>query len=555
VAGHPADIDELSQLLMAPEGSHLEFKEAKQSFDSEKLTRYCVALMNERGGSIIFGVTDRLPRRVVGTAAFGNLNEHQRNLGQRLGCRVEMEAFAHPDGRVVVVTVPSRPIGSPVEYEGAYWMREGASLVPMDSQRIRRILDEAQSDFSAMTCAAATTQDLDVAAIARLRELVGTRMKGVGAVTQTEDHLLADLGLIQDERLTYAALILLGGERGIKRHLPLAEIIFEYRGRDGQIGHDERREFKEGLLVVLEPLWDLVNKRNAMQPLHIGLFREEIPMFHERSVREAILNAMCHRDYRNQSSVFVRQTPTTLEVISPGGFPLGVTAETVLWKQSPRNRLLADVLLKCGLVERSGQGADLMFDAAIRQGKSLPDYEASDDWAVVLRLDGTIKDPAFIEYLQKLGRSNNTLFGVMDLLVLNAVHRGDELIPEMKQYVPKLLESGAIEKSGHGRGVRYMLAEKFYRQKGMRGTYTREKGLDRKTNQALLMAHIERFGDEGSPLRDLLDVLRTVPRTTVQGFLRELRQEGRIALQGTTSAARYFPASPVEVAEGADEHE
>ncbi len=67
-------LGELKTWLDANEGSHLEFKEAKQNFHFEELVKYCAALSNEGGGRIILGVTDKKPRRVVGRLGFTDLN-------------------------------------------------------------------------------------------------------------------------------------------------------------------------------------------------------------------------------------------------------------------------------------------------------------------------------------------------------------------------------------------------------------------------------------------------------------------------------------------------
>ena len=83
---------------------------------------------------------------------------------------------------------------------------------------------------------------------------------------------------------------------------------------------------------------------------------------------EAVLNAVSRRDYRLAGSVFVRQYPRRLEIVSPGGFPTGITQENFLWRQAPRNCLIAEVFAKCGLVERSGQAVNLMFEESIREG-------------------------------------------------------------------------------------------------------------------------------------------------------------------------------------------
>ena len=129
------------------EHQRLEFKEAKVQFDNRKLFRYCVALANEEGGYLLLGIEDQPPRRVVGTAAFNNPVEMAAKLFEALGFRVEIEEVAHPDGRVLVFHIPSRPRGTAYHFEGAYLMRAGEELVPMSEDRLRAIFEEGQPDW------------------------------------------------------------------------------------------------------------------------------------------------------------------------------------------------------------------------------------------------------------------------------------------------------------------------------------------------------------------------------------------------------------------------
>lgn len=134
-------------LAGTPEGEHLEFKEAKQQYDTTKLLRYCAALANEQGGYLVLGVSDKMPRRVVGSQAFQNTGEIKSKILEALRIRVEIVEFDHPDGRVLVFDVPSRPVGMPLALEGAYWMRSGEELVTMTPDFLKRIFAEGQADW------------------------------------------------------------------------------------------------------------------------------------------------------------------------------------------------------------------------------------------------------------------------------------------------------------------------------------------------------------------------------------------------------------------------
>ena len=383
--GVPPHLEDLQRWMTSPrESERLEFKEARHSYDREKLVRYCAALANEGGGHLILGVTDRPPRRVIGTSAYPDLGVEKYALLQRLRLRVDAHELAHADGRVIVFTVPSRPLGMPVVVGSEYLMRSGESLVAMSPDQLKRILDETVPDFSATVCDAATVSDLADTSVARSRHLWEGRQPCERE--RTPEQLLEDAGLLVGGHVTIAALILLGTTRALGRHLAQCEIIFEYRGDDAVIAAEQRVELRQGFLAVDDELWRLVSLRNTVFQFVQGLFRTDIPAFNERAFREALLNAVCHRDYRFQGSIFVRQSPTKIEITSPGGFPPGITVDNILFRQLPRNRCLAEAFQKCGLVERSGQGADLLFETAVREGKLPLDYSGTDDFQVPVDL-------------------------------------------------------------------------------------------------------------------------------------------------------------------------
>jgi ATP-dependent DNA helicase RecG len=114
---------QLQEWLGAREGEHLEFKEAKNNFHFEKLVKYCAALANEGGGSIVLGVTDTRPRRVVGSQAFPDLERTKAGLIEKLRLRIDVGEILHPDGRVLVFTAPPRPLGMPIAVEGVRFRR------------------------------------------------------------------------------------------------------------------------------------------------------------------------------------------------------------------------------------------------------------------------------------------------------------------------------------------------------------------------------------------------------------------------------------------------
>lgn len=144
----PITADQIDYWRSLPSESNvLEFKEAKNQFDNNKLYSYCVAIANEGGGHLLLGIKNVAPRMVVGTNAFNNPIEMASKIFEKLGFRVDIEAVAHPAGRIVVFQIPSRPRGTAFHLDGAYLMRSGESLVPMSEDRLRRIFSEGEPNW------------------------------------------------------------------------------------------------------------------------------------------------------------------------------------------------------------------------------------------------------------------------------------------------------------------------------------------------------------------------------------------------------------------------
>lgn len=534
-------LEELERWMSADsEDEHLEFKEAKEKFDFTDLCRYCVALANERGGVLVLGVTDKRPRRVVGTRAYPSLAKVADDLFRKLRFRVDVDEVQHPDGRVLAFRVPARPVGTPLELDGTYLMRSGESLVPMTPDVLHRIFDEATPDYTAEVCPEVTMESLSPEAIERFRTAWIRKSGNQRLAEHSPAQLLADAELLVDGWVTYAALILLGTRDALARHVADAEVVFEYRSTDTSIEYQSRANYREGFLLFQDSLWEAVNSRNELEHYQDGLFKWSIPAFSEKPVREAILNAVAHRDYRVQDSVFIRHSPRRLDVTSPGGFPEGVTESNILTQRVWRNRRLAEALERCTLVERSGQGVDLMYETCLREGKALPSYAGTNQRQVSLCLSGAV-DPTFVRYLESVDREQQTGFTLEDMLVLDLVRRDRPVPPPLLDSRHHLIEAGAIERVGAGRGARYLLARRYYQSVGTPGVYTRKAGLDRETNKQLLLKHIRESRDEGSRFADLSEVLPQLSRSRIQVLLRELAAAGEVHVRGRTRSALWFP--------------
>lgn len=537
----PTTREQLQQWLDEPEGTNFEFKEAKQNYQFDKLVEYCVALANEGGGKIILGVTDRRPRRIVGTAAFPEPGRNEASLHERLSHRIPIEELRLAEGRVLVVHVPTRLPGTAWQIDGRYLKRAGDGMTALSDAELRAFFTETGPDFSAEPCPGASMSDLSPQAIALFRERWAKKSHDERKAGWTDAETLTNAELLAEGRLNYAALILFGTRTALGRLLAQAELVFEYRSSEASGPAAARVEHREGFFLWQDAIWTTINLRNDRQSYQDGLFRMDLPTFDEIPVREALLNAVTHRDYRLGGSIFVRQFSQRLEVVSPGGLPAGITTGNILDQQNPRNRRLAEALAKCGLIERSGQGMNLMFERAIRQGKPLPSFSGTSAHEVRLILEGKVRSPAFVRFMEKLGEETLHSFSTDDFLALDCLHQERPLSEHLKARLPGLITAGAVESIGRGKGTKYMLSRKFHAVLGAKGVYTRKKGLDRETNKALLLKHIQDNKGTGARMEELRQVLPALSRSLIQVLLRELRKEQTIHIVGVTKNARWYP--------------
>lgn len=443
---------------------------------------YVTALCNEKGGSLVIGMEDKYPHKVVGTSQNENsTGELEANIYRDTGIRPKIyelyEDETEKKGRVLVIDVPPRPAGTVFKFEDVPLMRVGEELKPMSDEVYLSIIQENEPDFSQQICRDATLDDLDPDALSVLKEKYARKQNNPIFLTLSNRQILSDLQLITDEGVTNAAVILLGKEDFIKRVYPQASVMLEYRHSESQITFDNRISYSQPFFIMIDRLWHDIDLRNGKFQIKEGPYIFDVPYFNEEVIRESINNAITHRDYTRHSETVIKQYPQKLIVTNAGGFPHGVTIDNILTVPStPRNRLLADVLSKTGIVERSGQGIDKIFYRTLSEGKEAPDYSGSDAFNVELILSAIIQDKAFalfIESVQQNLAEDNKL-SVFEIVVLDKIRRNEKTTALDKAVIKQLMDRNLIEKRGKTNGIHYILCRSYYEFTGNTAEYSKK---------------------------------------------------------------------------------
>ncbi len=379
------NLETLNNWLLAPsELENLEFKEAKNQFDTTKLLKYCVALANEGGGFLVLGVSDKPPRKVVGTNAFSStshLNDIKARIVEKLNIRPEVTELIHPDGRVLVFELPSRPTGYALNFDGAYLMRAGEDLVAMTPDKLRSILTEDQPDWFSQAAKDNASADevvalLDTQAYFDLSNLpYPTTRDGV------LDRLSSE-GFIEKSALGWkitnlAAILLAKKLDSFCTNLARKAIrVVIYEGTDKTLTREDKTG-NRGYAVGFASLVDFVHSSAPKNRSIEQVVREEVKMFPKQALRELIANALVHQDFSiSGTSVMIEMYSDRVEISNPGRPPIKV--ERFIDEYRSKNERLANVMRRLGICEEKGSGIDKVVKLAELYQLPAPDFRVGD---------------------------------------------------------------------------------------------------------------------------------------------------------------------------------
>jgi ATP-dependent DNA helicase RecG len=361
------------------ETQNLEFKEAKTGYGLNKTYEYCVAIANEGGGHLVLGVSDTPPREVVGTTAANDPVGMAQKLFQKLGFRVDVEAVTHPDGRVVVFTIPSRPVGTAYNLEGKYLMRSGASLVPMSEDQLRRIFAEGEPSWLEQPAATGLSPE-DIMSLLDAEtyfELSG--LQEAAGVREHVDRLLQDRLIDQSDGVfsirRMGALLLardLANFPDLERKAPRVVVY------NGTSKLDTRLEetVSEGYAVGFQDLVRTVVAQLPQNEIIKDALRRRVKLVPDDVVRELVANALIHQDFTvGGSSVMIEVYDNRVDFSNPGE-PIVEVSRFIDAYQS-RNERMANIMRRFGICEEKSSGIDRVVHTVEAYQLPAPEFRVS----------------------------------------------------------------------------------------------------------------------------------------------------------------------------------
>lgn len=503
------------------ESNVLEFKEDDRNVEAtlRQLVETALCLANAEGGTIVLGVADK----IAGRAAFTGTDLDPDHVKRRVydltvpNLLVDVSEHAHAGQRLLVLRVP-QSVEIHADTQGRAPARVGTDCVPMTPGQQATLRDARQGiDWSAARSTAGL-QDVSPRALDRARELL---VNSVDATRRAYGRLdgrdmLAALGVLEpDGTLLRAGAILFTDFRTG----PAEHILYQHRSTPG--GEPRIVERLNGpLLLAYDRVMDLVSARRETTPLTLPDGQQlQLQDFPELAVREALTNAVMHRDHRIPAAVHIDHSPTSFSVVSPGPLVPGVTLSNILTHRSkPRNPALASAVRMLGLAEEVGRGVDRMYREMIRTGRGLPRLTADFDH-VGVELMGTAPDTHVARYVATLPAEEREDTDAMLVLFHLLQHRNvtaDAIAstlqrdPEQAELVLRRLEAEPVvlleptRQTAGRRRPSYRLREAALRQLGPAVTYRRRTTdeIDRK-----VVSHVSEYGRvTNRTLQNMLDM-------------------------------------------------
>ncbi|WP_085537328.1 RNA-binding domain-containing protein [Massilibacteroides vaginae] len=537
-------------LAMDAETELVEFKEAKNTFDFNKLGQYFSALSNEANlkrkstAWLVFGVENK-EHAIVGTkfrSQRKDLDHLKGEIANKTTNRitfVEIHEKETLQGRVILFEIPPAPKGIPVAFSGHYYGRDGEELVPLNLEEIERIRSQAnQIDWSAQIIEDATINDLDKNAIKLARKNYKSKHADKKAeVDQWDDITFLNKAKITLKgKITRTAIILLGKDES-EHYINPSEAKIRWILKDDKGIEKDYLIVSCPFLLAVDKVYNKIRNLKYRYLQEGTLFPEEMDQYEPFSIREAINNCIAHQDYTKRGRINVVEMPDQLVFTNLGEFIPG-SIESVIQEDAPeelyRNQFLVTAMLNLKMVDTIGSGIRKMFNYQRDRLFPMPEYDLSNG-RVSLTLIGKVINENFARLLTQ--RKDLSL---SDVMLLDRIQKKKMITREDEK---TLRQKKLIE----GRRPNYFLSIDAAQKLEHKADYSKNKAFDK---QYYLDFILKAINEHNSMTRAEIDELLwdKLPqwmndiqrKNKVMNLLTELRSDKKIENIGTTFNSNWI---------------
>jgi ATP-dependent DNA helicase RecG len=428
------------------------------------LAEHLIAFANADGGLIVLGMEEngRLVDRIWEEEAEDTLREAARLC--RPPVPTEWRQLETRDGATVGLKVPPSPNLHSLA-DGRVLIRSGKHNRPLSGDEIRNLAaSKNTAEFETEIVPGAHPSDMNPDMI---REYLDERQRRGGAKDVDLDEMLFEIGATDRNGQPTTTGILLFGKNP-QAFFPQSGLVFvrfsgtDPRGDDGGIGYGRRDEVTGPLARIVERAWNILFEEMRVGATVSQLEREEVTEYPRFAVREALVNAVAHRDYRVRGRrIEIRMYADRLEVISPGGLPGYITLDNLVEEHFSRNPRLVNGLYQWGYIEELGLGIDQMIEVMVQAGHDPPTFNAAAH-SFTVTLHNKVERPRIPQWTQNMNeRQTRALTYIRENgSITNREYR--QLCPDvsaetLRRDLADLVSRGILLKIGSKKGTNYIL--------------------------------------------------------------------------------------------------
>ncbi len=546
-----AELQHILQNLrnLTAENEIVEFKEAKNGYDFNKLGKYFSALSNEANlkgrphAWLVFGIENK-NHNIVGSQ-FRSRRKDLDNLKSEIANKttnritfIEIYELNVPGGRVVMFQIPAALKGFPIAFEGHYYGRDDEELSPLNLEEIERIRAQATAeDWSAAIVPGASLEDLDEEAIALARKNYKSKFpeKATEGDGWNDITFLNKAKITIKGKITRTAIILLGKEES-EHFINPAEAKVRWLLKDAQGNDKDYAIFGCPMILAVDKVYAQIRNLKYRYIKEGTLFPDEVNQYEPYSIREALNNCIAHQDYTKHGRINVVEMDDQLIFTNLGSFIPG-SVEKVVKEDAPeehyRNRFLAAAMFNLKMVDTAGGGIRKIFNFQRERFFPMPDYDLSGG-KVKVTISGKILD---IEYARLLARNKD--LSLEEIMMLDKVQKKQALTDFEEKHLrsKKLIE---------GRKPNYYIGIKVAEKTGQKAAYSKNKAFDKSYYLDLIIKAIKEHSslnrkdvDEllWKKLPDWMDDKQR--KTKINHLLSELRSKQIIENKGNDAKPRW----------------
>lgn len=495
------NIDELNkildELLLNTENECVEFKKAENNFDIDILGKYFSALGNEatlknkQYSWIVFGIDDKT-HKLTNTNFYSdnNFNKVKKqitdNTTDNIGF-IEIYEFMRNGKRVIMFQVPAAS-GTPTNWKGFPYGRNGESIAPLTSNKIEQIKATANYDWSRQVIEGATIDNLDRDAIRVAREQFKSKYKGKSIANEVDNlsdiDFLNKVKLTLNSKITMACMLLLGkNEDDYLMNGYTPKMTWKLYDDFNVIDYEH---FCIPFIVNVENLKSKIrNLRYRYMVNDNTLFPNEVDQYDNYILRELINNCIVHQDYKLRGNINVMEYKDKLIITNEGNF-IPETIENVLKDgfSSPyyRNQFLANAMVNLNMIDTVGSGIRRVYDIQKKKFFPMPDYDLSNDNRVIVTLYGKIIDEKYSKILFE-----KTNLDIDKVMLLDKVQKGFEITKKQSDYLRK---ENLIE----GRYPNIYISSDIAKITGEKKDYMYNSGLENEFYMKMIIKYLENYG-------------------------------------------------------------